>query len=753
VIDDVHWAEQATLDLLLRLGRRIDRTHGLLVLAFRDEDTPADHPLRRVIGDVSPGSMLRITPAPLTRDSIALLAGAERADELLRLTGGNPLLVTELIRSELEVPVSISDLVVTRFGKLSITSRAIVELLSVLPGGCPRDLAAACVPFTSGDLEEVEASGLVTITTGELNFKHELMRRAAEETLPVSLRIDLHSRVLAELEKREADPAVLIHHALAAGDTDALIRYAPDAARRATAAESRREAGTYYRVLEPYLDRLEPRERAHLLEEWSDVEGDLGNTARAFELIQKAIELHSEVGDRLANALARQKSILLLRATKRDEEARRVASEVVSELERLGESSDQLAMAIADQAFINVLTDKVDVAAEAVERAKRLASPGSDVEAVTLAIDVWIEADLDTARAKGERALRAAAEAGSMRALNMTHGGLVVLSVQALPPLCDDVIDRAIRFAEEHGLEQRRAFFLMARADCELSAGHLTRAEDIGHEVAALWSDLDINLALWALRVIALAQVRSGSPMASESMQRLFDIPDRLPPAMYGAEAALAEAHWLDESSSFDVDSARAELAYYDEYYRHNGRLDLEPALSASLFFWLWKLGFVSDRPDWLPPVYGLHVDGDWKGAADTWAEWGCPYEQALALAEGDLEARFTALEILDGIGAVPLASRIRRELRRAGVRNIPLGPRPSTRERAANLTARQSEVLYLMAEGLTNAEIADRLFISPRTAEHHVAAVLSKLNASSRDQAVDIARRLGAMAEASVAT
>jgi DNA-binding CsgD family transcriptional regulator len=579
------------------------------------------------------------------------------------------------------------------------------------------------------------------------------MRRAAEGALPISLRIDLHSRVLAELEKREADAAVLVHHALEAGDPDALVRYAPDAARRATAAESRREAATHFRALEPYLDRLQPRDRAQLLEEWSGVESDLGNTARAFDLIRKAIGTYEEIGDRMAKALARQKTILFLRAIKRDEEARRVAAEVVSDLEQIGGSTDRLASAVADQAFINVLTDHVDEASEIVARARELATPGSEVDAVTLAIEVWMEADLDTARAKGEHALRAAAEAGSMRALNMTYGGLVVLSAQALPPLCDDVIDQAISFAEEHGLEQRRAFFLMARADCELSIGHLTRAEDIGHEVAALWSDLDINLALWAMRVIALAQVRSGSPMAAASMQRLFDIPDRLPPTMYGAESALAEAHWLDQRSPLDLDSARTELAYYDDYYRHYGRLDLEPALSASLFFWLWKLGHVSERPDWLPPVYVMQVEGDWKGAAQTWAEWGCPYGQALALAEGDVEARLTALEILDGMGAIPLATRIRRELRRAGVTNIPLGPRPSTRDRAANLTARQSEVLHLLAEGLTNVEIADRLFISPRTAEHHVAAVLSKLKASSRGQAVDIARALGAIAEASPAS
>jgi DNA-binding CsgD family transcriptional regulator len=747
VIDDVHWAEQATLELLLRLCRRIDRTHGLLIVAFRDEDTPSEHPLRRVIGEVPVSSMLRIAPEPLTRESIATLAGEERADELLGLTGGNPLLVTEMIRAGFEVSSSVTDLVRARLARMPRSTSSLVEFVSIFPGGCERDLAITCVSSSAEDLERAEASGLVIVGRDELVFRHELLRRAAEESLPATVRIDLHRRALGELEKMGADPEVLVQHALEAGDGDTLVIYAPDVARRAAAAGSRREAAAYYRALERHLHRFPPVERAVLLEEWSDVENDLGNAARAFELLREAIQILEETGDRLATALARQKTILLLRATKQDEEARRIASDVVSELERVGASTDQLAMAVADLALINVLTDKVDVAAEATARARELAAPGSEVEAVALAVEVWIEDDLAAAREKGEQTLRIAAEAGSVRALNMTYSGLVVLSVQALPPLCDDLIDRAIDFAEEQGLEQRRAFFLMARADCELSAGHFARAEDIGHEVAALWSDFDINLALWALATTALAQVRRGTPVASKSIKRLFEIPDRLPPSAYGAEAVLAESHWLDERSPFDVDSASKELAYYQAYYERYGRLDLEPALSASLAFWLWKLHLLAELPQWLPPVYRKQIAGDWEEAAEIWADWERPYERALALADGDVNARLGALEILDGIGAVPLATRVRRDLRGDGVRNIPLGPRPSTRERFAHLTARQSEVLDLIAVGLTNAEIAERLFISSRTAEHHVAAVMSKLNASSRREAVAIAKELGAVA------
>jgi DNA-binding CsgD family transcriptional regulator len=750
VIDDVHWADQATLDLLLRVGRRIGWTHGVLVVAFRDEDTPLEHPLRRVIADVPPESMVRVAPEPFSRESIAQLAGEDRADELLDLTGGNPLLVTEMIRADFGIPASITDMTLARLAKLSGHARSIVEVVSVLPGGCSLELASKCVTYSVEELREAEGNGLVTVTRDALTFRHELLRRATEGTLSASYAIDLHGRVLRELEKMGADASVLVYHAQAAGNSDALVAHAPEAARRATIAGSRREAAAIYRSLESHLDRFQPEERARLIEEWATIEGDLGHIALRLELHGRAIEIQEELGDRLAVALARQKTISSLWMTKRNEEAMRVATEVVSELEQTGADSEQVALALVDLAFVNTLADKRDVAADATARARELTSPGSEAEVLARGVEVWIETDPVIAVDKGEKALLAASAVDSVRALDLAYSGLLLDFVSFHPSLRTDVIDRAISFAEEHGLEERRAFYLMTHASCELLAGHLATSEDIGHEIAAVWSDLDINLALAALQTIAQAQVRKGTPLARETIQRIFAIPERLPPVACGAEEVLAEAHWLDESSPFDADSARREYTYYQDYYERYGLMDVEPVSAASLFFWLWKLDIVSEIPDWLPEAYRMQVGGDWKGAADAWAFWERPYDQALALAEGDVPARLAALQILDDMGAVPLATRIRRELRGDGVKNIPLGPRPSTRERVGNLTTRQSEVLDLMADGLTNADIADRLFISSRTAEHHVAAILSKLNASSRDEAVTIARELGALAEKS---
>jgi DNA-binding CsgD family transcriptional regulator len=137
------------------------------------------------------------------------------------------------------------------------------------------------------------------------------------------------------------------------------------------------------------------------------------------------------------------------------------------------------------------------------------------------------------------------------------------------------------------------------------------------------------------------------------------------------------------------------------------------------------------------PPEYALGIEGDWRGAAEAWRSLGAPYEHALELAaSGRPPELLDALRALDQLGAVAAADIVRRELRRLGVARLPRRPRPRTRANPAGLTGRQLEVLGLLADGLTNAEIADRLVVSVRTVDHHVAAILSKLNVATRREA-----------------
>jgi DNA-binding CsgD family transcriptional regulator len=154
--------------------------------------------------------------------------------------------------------------------------------------------------------------------------------------------------------------------------------------------------------------------------------------------------------------------------------------------------------------------------------------------------------------------------------------------------------------------------------------------------------------------------------------------------------------------------------------------------------------GALTEAPKEITGSYAVQIAGDWRSAAERWERIGCPYEQATALADGDEAARRSALEIFERLGAEPAAEALRQRLRAASVRGIPRGPRPSTRENPLGLTIRQMEVLALLARGRRNVEIAERLFISAKTVDHHISAILAKFDARSRAEAVAEAQQRG---------
>lgn len=169
------------------------------------------------------------------------------------------------------------------------------------------------------------------------------------------------------------------------------------------------------------------------------------------------------------------------------------------------------------------------------------------------------------------------------------------------------------------------------------------------------------------------------------------------------------------------------------------------PWLLGELAFWCARAGHTGAAVlDGCAEPFRLQMRGQWKEAAAAWRAMGCPYEEARALGDGDEAAQREALEILDGLGARPLAERVRRQLRQAGARAVPRGAQARTRANEAGLTAREFAVLELLADGWRNAQIAERLSRSPRTVEHHVEAILGKLDVATRGEAAVAARRRG---------
>ena len=199
---------------------------------------------------------------------------------------------------------------------------------------------------------------------------------------------------------------------------------------------------------------------------------------------------------------------------------------------------------------------------------------------------------------------------------------------------------------------------------------------------------------------------------------------------------ARAEAAWLEGRN--DAAIAETELAY-DEVRR------LDASYLAGLSYWRWRAGADEPIPSVGEEPYRLEMQGDWAGASELWARMGCRYEAALALIDADDDATLQrALGELQALGAQPAAAIVARRLRERGAVKLPRGQRAATRANPANLTPRELEVLTLLSEGLHNAEIADRLFLSEKTVAHHVSAILRKLGVPNRVQAVTEATRLG---------
>jgi len=267
-------------------------------------------------------------------------------------------------------------------------------------------------------------------------------------------------------------------------------------------------------------------------------------------------------------------------------------------------------------------------------------------------------------------------------------------------------------------------------AQAQFEPGEWAAAEQTVGEAMALWPEPMEEVLYVQMRLAA----RRGAPIAPEAEQaaRRFIEHSPLFDSACQFAAIMAEAAWLRG----DLEQCRAEAEPLFEIARTRDNR----RASGDLALWLWRVNALTKPPENAEAPYAAQIGGDWRGAAQQWAAFGCPYERGLALMDGDKEAQHQALAIFERLGAAPAAAIVRRNLRAAGVRRIPRGPRPATRKNPYHLTPRQMDILRLLAKRMTNAQIAAWLHLSTRTVEHHVAAILSKLNVNSREAAAQAA-------------
>jgi DNA-binding CsgD family transcriptional regulator len=744
-IEDVHWADEATLDVLRYLVRRAAHLPLVMVLTFRDDELASDHPLWQLLGLASRAERVRrLRLARLTVAAVRRLSAAANVDgdEIFAVTSGNPYFVAEMLSAgdTTAVPSTIADAVQARVAHLDPATRESLEQLAVIPSAVQPWLAEALIPAGLAALAPAEQRGLLTVTPSRVRFRHELARRAVVDSMPVARRVAANRRALAALLARPGvEVSRLVHHAAQAGDTDRIVQYGPVAAREASAAGAHREAAAHLRLVLDQHPALDPEAEADLWESLA-IENYTTNapTGDTLAAQQRAVELRHDDDPRRRGASLRWLSRICWWAGEPDG-AHAAADEAIAVLGATGDD-DLLAMALSSKAQLHALAGRD---AEAITLAERAIALGKDDPATlshalnNLAVALFRRDDPD-ARSTLQESLRVALAADEPEHACRAYLNLIERDLEHLR--LDDarhLLSEAIEFAER--TEFTTYFRVLQTA---LGKLHLAKADwDQVGPAAALALDGSPPVRCGALTVIGRTRVRRGEPGAVDTLHEAWRLANRMRECQWIGPAASA----LGEAAALDGDAGAA-LAALTEAYALASRFGTV-AERAELAYWLGRAGHAVGGQG-LDHPYALLADGRWREAAEAWRAAGYRYEHAAALAESpDPDDQLAALAALDALGAEPLARLIRARLKNLGVAHIPRGPVQATRGNPAALTDRQVEVVQLIAQGLTNAEIAAHLTLSVRTVDSHVSGALEKLTSRTRKEAVARAAELGLLA------
>ncbi len=748
VFEDVHWADEATLDALKYVGRRVERSSCLLVLTYRDDELGPQHPLRLLLGDLPSTTTTRIALAALSEGAVAELAARveRRAEGLHAITGGNPFFVTELLAfSAQTVPSTVRDAVLARMVGLPDDARAVLDLASVVPGRVELWLLDDALGPAAPAVDVCVETGLLVAEANALSFRHELARLAALDAVPPLERAALNRMVLEALESRPERKALLprlAHHADAAGAVDAVLLYAAAAGAHATSVGAHREAAAQYARALRFAEAQPQAVRAELEERLAEALYYTERSDEAIAAIERALAAYIEIGDRLKEGAA---LCLLSRIRMRRDgvaPAMPAALAAVETLERLP-AGPELAMAYGTLSrFCMNVEDAAGTIAwgnRALELAERDGDSERRIHVLTTIATMDYLLGAEAGRVGLEECLELAEQAALDVHVARAHVNLATAAGrQREYDVANASCDAGLRFCADRDLDLWRLELLAHRAYAQLEQGNWEEAVASAGQALEDPRSLGMPRAI-ALVTLGLVRLRRGDPDAQgpfDEAQVLAESSGELH-RLAPVAAARAEAAWLRGDCDAVASATGSALSLAVE--RGAGWL------VGQLLIWRYRAGLDNRAPAPVPEPYTLEITGRFEDAAALWRTLGCPYDAAMSLSQAqDAALLLRAHDELVALGARPAAQLIRRRLRERGVQGLARGPRPTTKTNAALLTRRELEVVRLLAQGLRNVEIADRLILSPRTVDHHVSAILRKLDSRTRGEAAAAAGQLG---------
>ena len=747
VFEDIHWADEATLDFIKFFARRISRLRCLFILTFRDYESNTGHPLRSVLGSLSPDLFSRIQLEPLSKQAVYKLADEKgyNSETVYRISGGNPFYVNEILASYSPgIPDNVKDSVLSVYNQQEEETRKAWQICSVVPEGLELGRFAKLKSTWEG-IDRCFALKILIVKNNRVIFKHELYRRTIEASLSPFKRIELNKNildVLLESYEEGEDIERIVHYAKNANENEVVVKYAPVAARQAASVGAHIEASKLFLTAIEYSDG---NDIDRLLEFFEAVAYECYLTNQTKEAIiyaGKALEIWEGKKDieKAGNCLRFLSRLWWFDGNRAEAEK---FGKLAIEILQSQPTSKAKAMALSNMSQLKMLAEDHDECVYwgnmAIEMAKEiddneiLSHAYNNVGSIKWKYGPSIEAGKNLLMESLQLALKNSFHEHAARAYSNIASNCLTSRDYGL---CRQFLDEGIIYCEERGLDASKNYKLYMKSRMLLETGYPGEARVIAESLLSNQDQLG-TVKMGTLVVMITIKMRNGNldilPFLHETKKLIFKTQEhqRIIPLVI----AMLQYEWLTAKEVISEAELRQSVLLAE-------RID-NIILNSEFDFWLKKARKMDLGLKTLYEPFQFLKEKKIKSAASFWQKKHCLFEQALMLFEGNENDKKAALSIFQQLEAHAVCEKIKMEMRAAGIRKIPRGQRESTKSNPMNLTNRELDILQLLQKGKHNKEIADFLFISPKTVDHHISNILLKLDVNSRSKAVIEAIRL----------